>query len=225
MRIGRPVNGLATDAYVGRRTVVLAIIALVALAAVVPLPAAPHSAGMVGQTRGGCVCHNQTESFSVTPSIDGLPGSWKPGEEYLLNLTYEGGPARGPGERAGFDLLASAGELVAGKGSANVRVDPGSGEATHTKEGSNISSWDVIWRAPSEGTGEVTFTLVVNAVNGDGVQGPGDQWGRLEKEVAEGDPGGLGKASTFWIVVGIAAALAIAALAWYATRGPRVEAR
>ena len=204
---------------------VLAIIALVALAAVVPLPAAPHSAGMVGQTRGGCVCHNQTVSYSVTPSIDGLPGSWEPGEEYLLNLTYEGGPARGPGARAGFDLKASAGELVAGKGSANVRVDPGSGEATHTKEGSNISSWDVIWRAPSEGTGEVTFTLVVNAVNGDGVQGPGDAWGRLEKEVAEGDPVGLGKASTFWIVVGIAAVLAIAALAWYATRGPRVEAR
>ncbi len=203
----------------------LALVALVALAAVLPLPAAPHSAGMVGQTRGGCVCHNQTESFSVTPSIDGLPGSWEPGEEYLLNLTYEGGPARGPGARAGFDLKASAGELVAGKGSANVRVDPGSGEATHTKEGSNISSWNGIWRAPSEGTGEVTFTLVVNAVNGDGVQGPGDAWGRLEKDVAEGDPGGLGKASTFWIVVGIAAVLAIAALAWYATRGPRVEAR
>lgn len=203
----------------------LALIALVTLAAVLPLPAAPHSAGMVGQTRGGCVCHNQTESFSVTPSIDGLPGNWEPGEEYLLNLTYEGGPARGPSARAGFDLKVSAGELVGTTGPLTVRVDPGSGEATHTKEGSNVSSWHILWRTPNEGTGVVTFTLVVNAVNGDGVQGPGDQWGQLEKEVAEGDPGGLGKASTFWIVVGITAMLAIAALAWYATRGPRVERR
>jgi hypothetical protein len=216
---------LAANVRTWGRWTVLALVALVLVASFLPLPVEPHSAGMVGQTRGGCTCHNQTESFSVTPSIGGLPGGWEPGEEYLLNLTYDGGPARGPGARAGFDLKVSAGELVTVAGSDEVRIDPGTGEATHTLEGANVSTWHVIWRAPSEGKGDVTFSLVVNAVNGDGVQGPGDQWGRLEAEVAEGDPGGLGRASEFWLVVGVVAVLAIAALAWYATRGPRVERR
>lgn len=209
----------------GRKAVTLALVTMVSLAAFLPLPAAPHSAGIVGQTRGGCTCHNQTEGFTVEATIGGLPPSWEAGEEYLLDLTFEGGPARGPGARAGFNLKASTGELLSPQGSMVVRVDPGSGEATHTLEGANLSRWDVRWRAPSEGTGDVTLTLVVNAVNGDGVQGPGDQWGRVQVEVPEGDPGGLGKASVFWVVVGIAAFLAIAALAWYVTRGPRIERR
>lgn len=208
---------------VDRRMVTLALVALVVLAVLAASPAAPNSAGIVGQTRGGCTCHNQTESYTVEAMINGLPNSWKAGEEYLLNLTFEGGPARGPGARAGFNLKASAGELVVPTGSLVVRKDPGSGEATHTKEGANLTRWNVYWRAPGEGAGEVTITLLVNAVNGDDVQGPGDQWGRVQEDIPEGDPGGLGKASEFWIVVGIAAILAIAALAWYATRGPRVE--
>ncbi len=201
------------------------MVAMLALCALVPLPASPQSSGIVGRTRTGCTCHNQTESLGVAPAIAGLPGSWEPGEEYVLELTYEGGPARGPGARAGFDLRASKGELLVEGGSLYERVDPGTGEATHTLEGANESAWSVVWRSPDEGEGDVTFVLVVNAVNGDGVQGPGDQWGRTQFVVPEGEPGGLGKASDFWIVVALAAMMAIAAVAWYATRGPRVERR
>lgn len=201
------------------------MVSLMVLCALTAVPAAPHSSGIVGKTRTGCTCHNQTESLGVTPSIEGLPGNWEPGEEYVLDITYGGGPARGPGARAGFDLRTSAGELMVDGGRLTERVDPGSGEATHTLEGANGSAWRVIWRAPSEGRGDATFTLLVNAVDGDGVQGPGDEWGRYEVTVPEGEPGGLGRASEFWVVVGIAAVLAIAALAWYATRGPKVERR
>jgi hypothetical protein len=208
---------------ISRRTVAIVLVTLLALAALAPLPASPRSAGILGQTRGGCTCHNQTESFTVVPSMEGLPMEWEAGEEYLLNVSFSGGPARGPMAWAGFDLKVSAGELYVPQDHLTARVDPGSGEATHTKEGSNASSWNVRWRSPSEGTGDVTFSLVVNAVNGDGTQGPGDQWGRLEVEVPEGEPGGLGPASPFWIVVVLAAVMAMAALAWYATRGPRVE--
>ncbi|NIS18695.1 MAG: hypothetical protein GWN18_01860 [Thermoplasmata archaeon] len=204
---------------------VIVMVAMLALCALVPLPASPQSSGIVGRTRTGCTCHNQTESLGVAPAIAGLPGSWEPGEEYVLELTYEGGPARGPGARAGFDLRASKGELLVEGGSLYERVDPGTGEATHTLEGANESAWSVVWRSPDEGEGDVTFVLVVNAVNGDGVQGPGDQWGRTQFVVPEGEPGGLGKASDFWIVVALAAMMAIAAVAWYATRGPRVERR
>jgi hypothetical protein len=164
-----------------------------------------------------------TESFSVFPTVQGLPTTYEPGEVYDLTLSFEGGPARGQGARAGFDLKASAGELVLPDGSTLERIDPSTGEATHTQEGNNGTSWEVRWRAPGEGKGTVMFTLVVNAVNGDGVQGPGDQWGRAVIEVPEGDPDGLGEASTFWVVVAVAALLAIAALAWYATRGPKVQ--
>jgi len=209
---------------IGSRVWSRAFVAVLLVAAIVlPAPALSHQAGIVDQTRSGCYCHNQTESFSVTPSLGGMPSEYEPGEEYTLTLGYDGGPARGAGARAGYDLRASAGQLVVPEGSSGVRVDPASGEATHTLEGSNASEWTVLWRAPSEGEGKVAFTLVVNAVDGNGVQGPGDQWGRLEVEVPEAEPGGMGRASEFWVVLGIAAILAILALAWYGTRGPKVE--
>jgi hypothetical protein len=225
MLIGRTVYRLAPVVPVGRRTLGLVVVTLMVLCVLAAGPAAPHSAGIVGKTRTGCTCHNQTESLGVTPSIEGLPGSWEPGEEYALEIAYEGGPARGPGARAGFDLRASSGELMVDGSRHTERVDPGSGEATHTLEGANDGTWRVIWRAPGEGVGDVTFTLLVNAVDGDGVQGPGDEWGRYAVTVPEGEPGGLGRASEFWVVMGIAAVMAIAALAWYATRGPKVETR
>jgi hypothetical protein len=159
----------------------------------------------------------------VEARLEGLPDRWEAGEEYELTVAYDGGPARGPLARAGFDLRASHGQLLVPGGSTDVRVDPGSGEATHTKEGSNASSWRVLWRAPGEGKGDVTLVLVVNAVDGDGVQGPGDQWGVAEATVAEREGGGLGEASMFWVVVAAAAAIAIVAAAWYGTRGPKVE--
>ena len=224
-RIGRPVSSLVPPKFSGRRGLALVAVILLVLCAMAALPATSHQAGVVGKTRTGCACHNGTESLGVTPVLEGLPRSWEPGEEYTLDITFEGGPARGPGARGGFDLLASAGELLTEVGSREERVDPGSGEATHTMTGANDSAWRVKWRAPGEGEGDVTITLVVNAVNGDGVQGPGDEWARLDVIVPEGEPGGLGRASEFWVVVGIAAVLAMAALAWYATRGPRVERR
>jgi hypothetical protein len=158
----------------------------------------------------------------VEARLEGLPDRWEAGEEYELTVAYDGGPAKGQLARAGFDLRASHGRLLAPGDSSDVRVDPGSGEATHTREGSNASSWRVLWRAPGEGKGAVDFVLVVNAVDGDGVQGPGDQWGVTEATVAEEEPGGLGQTSMFWVVVAAAACVAIVAAAWYGTVGPKI---
>lgn len=201
------------------------MVTLVTLAIIAPTPVTSQSAGMVGQTRAGCSCHNITEALSVSSSIEGLPGFYEPGKVYDLNLSFEGGPARGPGARAGFDLRVSAGELLVPEGSDQVRLDPPSGELTHTLEGNNATWWSVRWRAPAEDTGTVTITLVTNVVNGDGVQTPSDQWGREEIEVQEGNRGGISDAGAFWAVVGIAAVLAIIGVAWYATRGPSVQRR
>jgi hypothetical protein len=195
------------------------------LAIIAPAPVMSHSAGIVGQTRSGCSCHNTTETLSVSPSIEGLPGYYEPGKVYDLNLSFEGGPARGPHARAGFDLRASGGQLLVPDGSDTVRLDPSSGELTHTLEGNNATSWSVRWRAPGEDTGTVTITLVTNVVNGDGVQTSSDQWGREEIEVQEGNRGGISDAGAFWAVVAITAVMAIIGVAWYATRGPSVQRR
>ena len=198
---------------------------LVTTVLLAPFPVQSQSSGMVGQTRSGCTCHNATETLGVTPSIDGLHGYYEPGKEYDLNVSFEGGPIRGPGPRAGFDLRVTGGVLAVPDGSDQVRRDTGSGELTHTVEGNNASWWRLLWRAPEEDTGKVTFTLVVNAVNGDVVQKTGDQWGRVEVEVQEGGRGGISDAGAFWTVVAIAFIVAIVGGAWYATREPRIGHR
>ena len=191
----------------------------------IPAPASSFSGGIVGQTRSGCTCHNMTESLSVTPSIAGLPGFYEPGEVYELDLGFTGGTANLGANVAGFDLSASAGELIGPKDSTTVRVDPSTGEATHTTSGNDEVSWKVRWRAPARDTGTVTLTFVVNSVNGDAAQGPGDRWGRVEVEVQEGGRGGIQDAPMFWSVVGIAAIIAIFGIAYLVTKGPRVELR
>lgn len=210
----------------GARVVAVALLALLLAVAVwVPSSVLPHSAGIVGQTRSGCTCHNGTEALGVTPSIAGLPGYYEAGRVYDLNLSFTGGPPRGPGARAGFDIRATAGQLLVPDGSQAVRLDAVSGELTHTPEGNAAAWWLVRWRAPAEDTGTVTLTLVVNAVNGDGVQAPDDQWGRVEVEVQEGGRGGVSDAGAFWTVMASAAVVAIVGGVWYATRGPRIQPR
>jgi hypothetical protein len=160
----------------------------------------------------------------VVPSIQGLPDSYEPGKVYKLNLAFEGGPATMT-PVAGFDLAVSEGTLIVPAGVTTVRVDPATGDATHTPMGHNRTSWKVQWRAPGEDSGEVTITLVVNAVNGNLVQDPGDQWGRETYTVAEGGKGGIRDAPLFWSVVGGAAIIGIVAVAYLAMRGPRVDLR
>ncbi len=208
-----------------RFAVAVLSVLLMAAAIITSAPVMSHSAGIVGQTRSGCSCHNNTETLSVSPSIEGLPGFYEPGKVYDLNLSFDGGPARGPAARAGFDLSASAGQLLVPEGSDEVRIDPSSGELTHTLEGNNATWWSVRWRAPGEDTGTVTITLVTNVVNGDGVQTPSDQWGKEEIDVQEGNRGGISDAGAFWAVVAITAVIAIVGVAWYATRGPSVQRR
>ncbi len=201
-------------------TVLLAL----ALAAALGPPAASHSAGITGQTRNGCTCHNTTDSTAVTPTIGGLPGEYEPGRVYTLRITADGGAPLGVCATAqgGFDLKVSAGVLRVPKGSLVVRVDPATGEATHTREGRAVRNWTVEWRAPGEGEGTVTFTLVVNTVNGDGVQGAPDQWGRARLTSEPAGAGSLLDVPLFWKVLGVALVVGVLVAAWAAIRGPRI---
>jgi len=202
----------------------VAALLAVALAAALGAPAASHSAGITGQTRNGCTCHNATDSTSVSPAIDGLSGEYEPGRVYTLRLSVDGGAplAMNATAEGGFDLNVSAGTLKVPKDSMAVRVDPATGEATHTLEGRAQRNWTVEWRAPGEGEGTVTFTLLVNTVNGDGVQGPPDQWGRA---VLTSEPAGaatLLDVPLFWKVLGGALVVGVVVAAWAAIKGPRI---
>jgi hypothetical protein len=184
-----------------------------------------HSAGIVGQTRNGCTCHNATESTAVVPAISGLPGLYEPGRTYTLRITVEGGTTPGAVAVAqgGFDLKASAGALLVPEGSSAVRVDPATGEATHTPEGNRARNWTVHWRAPGKDTGVVTLTLAVNTVNGDGVQMPGDSWGRAALTTEPSTAGGVLDVPSFWKVLGVAVAVCVVVGALVAVRGPRIS--
>lgn len=213
----------AGGASITRAAMAAALLAL-ALAAAVGAPASSHSAGITGQTRNGCTCHNATESTAVTPAIGGLPAEYEPGRVYALTIAVDGGAPLEASAKAegGFDLNASAGTLKVPKGIATVRVDPSTGEATHTLEGRAQRNWTIEWRAPGEGEGTVTFTLLVNTVNGDGVQGPPDQWGRA---VLTSEPAGAGTlldVPLFWKVLGAALVVGVVVAAWAAVRGPRI---
>jgi hypothetical protein len=204
---------------------VIAVVVVAVAAAVIMSPTGgSHPTGVTGQTRSGCTCHNATESTAVVPGLDGLPGRYEPGKVYTMTISAGGGALLDVCATAqgGFDLLASAGVLRVPKDSTLVRIDPATGEATHTLEGSGSRTWTVEWRAPSEDTGTVTLTLAVNTVNGDGAQAPVDQWGREQYTTEPAGSGGLLDVPLFWKVLGTALVVGVVAAAFLAVGGPRI---
>ena len=58
---------------------------------------------------------------------------------------------------------------------------------THTEAGNNPTdrAWMITWTAPATGSGDVTFWLAGNSVDGDGSP-TGDSWNRLSFSLGEG---------------------------------------
>ncbi len=153
----------------------------------------------------GCTCHNIDPSDSVTIILDEVPTTYTAGETYEMMIQIIGGAeyhAGGTDYSAGFSMRVSEGILGAGEGSENhVTTSPETfnGPAsddqqtlTHTEAGANLESrtWNIVWTAPDTESGPVTFWLVGNSVNGDGVPGPQDMWNRLSAVIIEGEDDG-----------------------------------
>jgi len=153
----------------------------------------------------GCTCHNVDPSDSVTIILDEVPTTYTAGETYEMMIQIIGGAeyhAGGTDYSAGFSMRVSEGILGAGEGSENhVTASPETfnGPAsddqqtlTHTEAGANLESrtWNIVWTAPDTESGPVTFWLVGNSVNGDGVPGPQDMWNRLSAVIIEGEDDG-----------------------------------
>ena len=148
-----------------RQKVSMVLVLLLVLA--VPQDAFGNSGGKTGQSANGCGCHGGGAN-QVTPSLSGLPtAGYAPSTTYGLTVGGTGGPS---GTQGGFNLDADLGSFSNPGTNAQIL----SGEVTHSN--SNSRTWTVDWTAPSSGSGNVTFDLSVNFVNGNGNTG-GDGYG------------------------------------------------
>lgn len=151
------------------------------------------STGNAAAARTGCGpqagCHGVPGMPSplVVAMLDGVPEAYAPNEDYALTVAIGGAPPPGlpvAENQGGFALEVTVGSLLA--------VDPNAQAegplATHTEVGNDQRAWGLIWTAPPQGAGEAEFFLSVNAVNGNGLQDPGDQWATAEFASAEGAP-------------------------------------
>jgi hypothetical protein len=127
-----------------------------------------YSGGRWDRAKTGCECHSLTADLTVSVDITGLPAEYIPGQSYLLTITVSGGSAFAKG---GFNLEVSSGKLS--PNDSNTQVNIPQNQTTHTN--SNQRSWTVNWEAPTSGTGDVTFWVAGNAVDGSGNSG-GDGW-------------------------------------------------
>lgn len=137
-----------------------------------------------GTTCGSC---HGGASTSTTVLLDGVPTNYQIGQTYSFTVTVIN-----PGKtKAGFNMLASGGTLNAGTGS---KTNTAKSEITHTApktiSGGN-ATFSFTWTAPTtSAVSSVTFKVVGNAVNGDGIANSdgGDQWNAITSSVTIGAP-------------------------------------
>ena len=131
----------------------------------------------VGDNGFNCTqCHNGTATVDQSGYITSdIPGSgYIPGTTYNITLS---GTGSGTG-KAGFEFSAensagaTAGTLIANTSSGRNRFLSTQGHITHTSQGNTYSgsdfSWTFQWTAPTQGTGDVTFSTSVLLANNNG---------------------------------------------------------
>lgn len=134
--------------------------------------------------QGGCSCHNPAYTGNVVAVLEGVPSFYAFGGQraqgpFVLNVSLRGGPPEGgpAGTSGGFHLAVTGGTLSAPAGAGDVQAFH-AGEAGHTFAGNRQRAWQVLWTPPDPPGPDVVFILTVNAVDGDAMNDPGDEWGR-----------------------------------------------
>jgi hypothetical protein len=122
----------------------------------------------------------------------GLSAEYEPGKAYDITVSFTGGDtvvSPTPQNRGGFAMESTKGTLANKDDKSQVKDLGGAKRfATHTSAGNDQTSWPLTWTAPAAGSGEVTFYLATNSVNGDGLNGSGsciDNWNKIESKVKE----------------------------------------
>ena len=145
--------------------------------------------------KSGCTCHSGNAiapDDSVTVMLVDVPFLYAADNVYSMKIEIIGGPEIGGEASAGFSMRVSSGSLNADAGYEDmVQNGDDSTTLTHTDAGKNPTdrAWMITWTAPSTGSGDVTFWLAGNSVNGDGAP-TGDAWNRLSFDLGEGEDSG-----------------------------------
>ena len=143
----------------------------------------------------GCTCHAEIPDNAVTIILEGVPYHYLAGSTYHLKIQIIGGPEIDTSAATGgFAMSVSQGSLSGGEGFEDKvqNWEEDLTTLTHTASGSKTEdrAWHIIWSAPPEESGIVTFALAGNAVNGDGAPSDLDRWNRLTTSVGEGEDDG-----------------------------------
>lgn len=161
------------------RSLLILLLAVCLIAPVIANPNGPPWENSQGDltVEGGCTCHgvggpvNGQPSTEVVVSIAGVPRSYDVGATYDFAITLQHA-SYGEG---GFMLWSyGVGTLSAGEGSQ--LTGPDNDAVSHSAVG---NGWTVSWTAPTEDVGEVSFSLVGNAVDGQNGANEGDKWNIL----------------------------------------------
>ena len=134
-----------------------------------------NSKGLVVET--GCSCHGDAApSTEVVVSISGVPRSYEVSQTYTFTISLQ----HASNSDGGYMLWDyNIGHLTPGEGSRTVAEEPGA--ISQSEVGNN---WEVYWQAPDSDVGEVSFQLVGNAVNGNGLFDAGDHWNILSFSIS-----------------------------------------
>lgn len=185
---------------------------------------------MDGSTTSGCSCHSDS-SGEAEVSLSGIPSIYVPGKTYRLTVILAGQPEPSEsGHRGGFNLKATSGKLTVPFGADDVLItkkgEPRhsmgggqsdtwatTGEATHTHSGANQREWNVNWKAPSPGEGDVRFNIAGNIVDGDH-ETSGDQWALASFDSVEGDRTFFDLLEQYAIQIAIIGSIAVLYVLW-----------
>ena len=136
------------------------------------------SGGFREESCHACHFHETVNAAPGTLAIEGLPGTFTPGQRYTLKITL----TRDGMKRAGFQLAArfaddgtQAGTLMVGSSDARrIKLENQGGVlyAGQNKTGSEIVDggkvrWSVDWIAPVGGRRAVRINVAANAADGD----------------------------------------------------------
>lgn len=163
-----------------RRFYVLLLIIATALLAVAGAGFGRSAGADAGWASGrGCNCHGSTPSTNVVAIVEGIGEHWEPGKTYDATIKMSGAnnvalPTPVGMNAGGFAIDFSAGLPKPVDDRTQV---VGTASLTHTEKGNDVREWRFQWVAPTNAT-NATLQVAVNAVNGDDLANPLDQWNK-----------------------------------------------
>ena len=158
----------------GGRVLILVVVITLLLIPVNSVDSFPNGVGSIGND--GCLCHGEGNSATKI-TIDGIPTKFESNQSYNLTLTLENEeiePAKAEAQ-GGFRIILDGGSLNFTEEKA-IYLEGG---WTHQESGNKQRSWQFTWQSPDDNTSMSKFTILGNAVNGNGYSS-GDNWYSME---------------------------------------------